>query len=156
MKAIHSIIAAAAFSFVQPAPASAAQGDPEVIIYRFPGVRDNGAPSAVGMATIFVCTNFSGTTENVRIVVRNSVNTIVANATIGISHLSTIVAATHPALLYATSLNLQTSGFTGTAAIAATSTDIICTAMVIDAAATVPQGIALRGIRFAPVPGSQE
>jgi hypothetical protein len=40
MKAIHWIIAAAAFAFVQPAQAGI--NDPEVIIYRFPGVLDNG------------------------------------------------------------------------------------------------------------------
>jgi hypothetical protein len=40
--AIHSMIAALGLAFVLPAPADAAQTDPEVIIYRFPGVLDNG------------------------------------------------------------------------------------------------------------------
>jgi hypothetical protein len=44
----------------------------------------------------------------------------------------------------------------GTTAIAATSTNIICTAMTIDASTIVPVGVALRGIRFSRVPGSQE
>jgi len=46
MKAIHWTIAATALAFVLPAPASAAQSDPEVIIYRFPGVRDDGGALA--------------------------------------------------------------------------------------------------------------
>jgi hypothetical protein len=41
MKAIQWIIAAAALALVQPTPASAGVNDPEVIIYRFPGVMDN-------------------------------------------------------------------------------------------------------------------
>jgi len=44
----------------------------------------------------------------------------------------------------------------GTAAIAATSINIICTAMTIDASTIAPVGVALRGIRFSPVPESQE
>jgi hypothetical protein len=66
MKAIHSMIAALGLAFVLPAPADAAQGDPEVIIYRFPGVRDDGATTNVGVATVFHCTNFSGVPEPVR------------------------------------------------------------------------------------------
>jgi hypothetical protein len=45
----------------------------------------------------------------------------------------------------------------GTTAIAATTTSIICTAVTIDAANAPPTfTIPLRGIRFSPVPGSQE
>jgi hypothetical protein len=54
-------------------------------------------------------------------------------------------------------VNLGTGQVTqGTAAIAATSTNIICTAVTIGAADFPPPGFALRGIRFNPVPGSQE
>ena len=44
----------------------------------------------------------------------------------------------------------------GTAAIAATSINLICTAMTVDAASFSPVGISLRGIRFNPIPGSRE
>jgi hypothetical protein len=70
MKAIYWIIAAAALALVQPTPASAAAGGPEVIIYRFPGVRDDGGPSSIGVATVFHCTNFSGVPETIRFVTR--------------------------------------------------------------------------------------
>src|SRR5262245_4623483 len=66
MKTIHWIIAAAALASAQPTPASAGVNDPEVIIYRVPGVRDDGGGSGVGVATVFVCTNFSGAEENLR------------------------------------------------------------------------------------------
>jgi len=77
MKAIHWIIAAAALSFVHPA--KAATNSPEVIIYRFPGVRDDGGGTSVGVATVFHCTNFSGVTENVRFATRGDTGNLLSN-----------------------------------------------------------------------------
>jgi len=157
MKAIHWIIAAAALAFVQPTPASAGVNDPEIIIYRFPGVYDNGGGVAAGTATVFHCTNFSGTVENVRYVTRTFDGTLKANITQAIPHLATNTVATHDVnsyvifAVFATGLVQQ-----GTTAIAATSINVICTAETIDASKTSPDGVARRGIRFNPVPGSQE
>src|SRR5262249_35547770 len=55
---IQSALVSAALAIGMSAPASAAQFDPEAIIYRFPGVRDDGGAANVGVATVFVCTNF--------------------------------------------------------------------------------------------------
>jgi hypothetical protein len=64
--------------------------------------------------------------------------------------------STHTVAAYIQAL-LNTGSVTqGTTAIAATSTNIICTAETIDASTAVPIGVARRGIRFSPVPGSQE
>ena len=154
MKAIHWIIAAA-FAFVQPAEAGV--NDPEVIIYRFPGVLDDGSSFNAGVATVFHCTNFSGVNENIRFVTRSNIGTLIQNSTIVIIHLGTRTAVTHLVGAYASDLNLATGiVLQGTTAIAATSTNIICTAMTIDASTAAPVGVALRGIRFSPVPGSQE
>jgi len=157
MKAIHWIIAAGALASVQPTPASAGVNDPEVIIYRVPGVRDDGGGNGVGVATVFVCTNFSGAEENLRIVVRNANGAILQNSGGNIFHLTTNTTSTHPTNLFPFGAFQNTGAVNqGTAAIAATSLNIICTAMIVNAAATSPQGIALRMIRFNPVPGSQE
>jgi len=155
MKATHWIIAAAALTFVQPA--MAAQTDPEVILYRFPGVFDNGGGASTGVATVFHCTNFSGVIETIRFVTRDGNGILIQNSSLPINHLATKTAATHDTGSANESLLLNT-GFVspGTTAIAATSTNIICTAMVIDAGALPPIGVALRGIRFNPIPGSQE
>jgi hypothetical protein len=153
MKAIYLIIAAAALSIAEPVQAGV--NDPEVIIYRFPGVRDDGGADNVGVATVFHCTNFSGVTEAIRLVTRRSDTTIANNLASGIVHLLTITFVTHPNSAYA-GVNLTTGVVQGTTAIAATSPNIICTAMTIDAANPKPDGVALRGIRFSPVPGSQE
>jgi len=157
MKTAHSMIAALGLAFVLPAPADAATTDPEVIIYRFPGVRDNAAGTDTGVATVFNCTNFSGVTENIRIVTRDRNGTLLSNVMSALAHLATTVASTHDTLAYTFELNLGTGSLSGgTTAIAATSVNVICTAMVIDASTTAPVGVALRGIRFNPVPGSQE
>src|SRR5262249_49907568 len=68
MKASHWIIAAAAFVFAEPVQAGI--NDPEVIIYRVPGVLDFGNTPSAGIATSFHCTNFSGVAENIRFVTR--------------------------------------------------------------------------------------
>src|SRR5262249_57648649 len=64
MKAIHWIVAAAAVAYSLPAPATAATSDPEVIIYRFPGVYDDGGPTNHGGAPVFHFTHFPATTPN--------------------------------------------------------------------------------------------
>jgi len=156
MKAIHSIIAAAALAFVLPAAANAAATDPEVILYRFSGVLDNGGGIGAGVATAFHCTNFSGVPETVRIVIRDSNAGLAANSAFGLNHLQTRTFTTHAVTLYAQTTLGTGVVLQGTAAIAATSTSVVCTAMTIDAASTSPVGIALHSIRFSPVPGSQE
>ena len=109
------------------------------------------------MATVFFCTNFSGVLENIRFVTRKTNGDIATNVAFSMAHLTTRTVPTHPTLAYSDSANnLNTGVVEGTTAIAATSINIICTAMTIDAAAATPVGVALRGIRFSPVPGSQE
>jgi len=155
MKAIHWTIAGAVLAFAEPA--QAAQSDPEVIIYRFPGVLDNGGAPNMGVATAFHCTNFSGATENIRLVTRNFNGILLTNFLNAIDHLDTHTFVTHATAAYNNDFLLSTAIVgQGTTAIAATSTNIICTAMTIDASTAVPIGVALRGIRFNPVPGSQE
>jgi len=156
MKTIQWIIALAGLAFGLPASAQAAQTDPEVILYRFPGVRDVGGPGNTGVATVFHCTNFSGVTETIRFVPRANDGALLSNTPLAISHLQTLSVSTHSVSAYV--ISLAPTGFVaqGTMAIAATSINIICTAETIDASAATPIGVARRGIRFNPVPGSQE
>jgi hypothetical protein len=157
MKTIQSVLVSAALVIATAAPAAAAQTDPEVIIYRFPGVRDDGSTASLGVATVFHCTNFSGVRENVRFVTRNGNGDLKSNVVSAIDHLTSRTAVTHGARAYSTDIPLLTSAVTqGTTAIAATSINIICTAETIDASTDAPVGVARRGIRFSPVPGSQE
>ena len=155
MNASHWIIAAAAFLCAEPVQAGV--NDPEVLMYRFPGVLDTGTVSFTGVATVFHCTNFSGVSENMRFVTRRKDGLLLSNQPLFINHLETKTVQTHGTFAYTGDLTLTTGLVSqGTMAIAATSTNIICTAMTIDASTVAPVGVALRGIRFNPVPGSQE
>ena len=157
MKAIHWTIAATAFAFVQPTLASAATTDPEVIIYRFNGVR--GLLGSAAPGTVFHCTNFSGANEMIRFVSRTQSGEIAGNHVLPISHLQTVTIVYGNIITYSVDLHLTLPSaltFQGSIAIAATSANMFCTAMVMETAEFAPVGIALRGIRFNPVPGSQE
>ena len=167
MKAIHWIIAAAALAFVQPAPVQAAVGDPEIILYRFSGVTDDGLGDFNGVATALHCTNFSGVPERLRIVIRHRDSRLLQNVPFTVPHLATLTAATKAVVVFDISpflfTNLATGAVPGgTAAIAATSASITCTAMIVNAGAlggicpTCLIGVSLQGIRFNPIPGAQE
>jgi hypothetical protein len=157
MKKIQSVLVSATLAIGLAAPAFAGLNDPEVIIYRFPGVRETGGAEFSGTSTVFHCTNFSGATETLRFVTRRSDGSLAQNNALTIDHLATVTATTKNTLAYFESIFLGT-GFVaqGTTAIAATSINIICTAETIDASTNAPVGVARRGIRFSPVPGSQE
>jgi hypothetical protein len=154
MKAIHFIIAASALACTEPV--QAAIGDPEVILYRFPGITGSSGADNVGVATLFHCTNFSDVTENIRFVTRDSGGNLLTNMDFGIAHLATLTVSTHDTADDADIANTLNAGLVTQTAIAATSINIICTAETIDASTAVPIGVARRGIRFSPVPGSQE
>ena len=116
------LVAVPGTAFVQPG--QAALGDPEVIIYRFPGVLDDGGASGVGVATVFHCTNFSGAPEQIRVVTRGFAGTLTTNVVSNVSHLQSAAFSTHPTAAYVT-VSLSTGTVEGTTAIAATSTNII-------------------------------
>jgi len=158
MTKIQTLVVSAALAIGMAGPAVAGVNDPEIIIYRFPGVRDDGGADNTGVATTFHCTNFSGATENIRFVTRDTASTLKSNMSGQVPHLNTITVSTKGTAAYLETGGSLATGIVaqGTTAIAATSIDIICTAETIDATSAVPIGVARRGIRFNPVPGSQE
>jgi len=157
---LHTMIAAAALALAQAAPASAGVNDPEKIIYRFVGVADNGGDAGSGISTAIVCTNFSGATENIRFVTRDKQGSLLGNVFFSLNHLATGVAGTHLSVTYPVDLIIIPDfiGFTGTTAVAATSMNIVCSATTVDTrtAPFPPSYVPVRGIRFLPIPGTQE
>jgi len=154
MNALRSMLATAALALVTPAQAGV--NDPELIIYRASGVLDNGGAASTGTATAFSCTNFSGVGELIRVVVRGATGALLANVGFSFGHLETINFTTKGTALYAAQVMNTGVVVRGTAAIATTTVNITCTAMLVDAGASVPQGIALRMVRFNPIPGTVE
>src|SRR5262245_46010674 len=138
MTKISLAVVSAALAIGMAVPVSAATTDPEILIYRFPGVLDDGSAANVGIATVFHCTNFSGATETLRLVTRSADGTLKSNVPLTINHLQTLAPATHIPFSYIV-INMTTNFIAqGTTAIAATSINIICTAMTIDAANAKP------------------
>jgi len=156
MTKIQALVVSAALAIGMAAPVSAGVNDPEVLIYRFSGVLDDGGLNNAGVATSFHCTNFSGATENIRVVIRDAVGGLKGNVPLPVDHLATRTISTHGTQAYNEDFVMTGLVAQGTAAIAATSINVICTAVTLDASTTAPVGVALRGIRFNPVPGSQE
>jgi hypothetical protein len=158
MRAIQSIISLAAITVGLSAPASAGLNDPEIIIYRFTGVRDDGGAQGFGLATAFECTNFSGAVENLRFVTRDVFGELKTNVAQAIFHLGTVTMTTHGANGISFTANLATGAVSqGSTAIAATSANVLCGARTIDATGNHPfDSVPLPRIRFNPVPGSQE
>jgi len=79
-----------------------------------------------------------------------------SNTTFNIDHRATRTAATLGFVVYNPDVFMSGDLIQGTAAIAATSTSIVCKAMTVDRLSPHPTGIALHGIRSNPAPGSQE
>src|SRR5262249_52226144 len=100
MKKISLVVVSAAVAIGTAAPASAGVNDPEVIIYRFPSVRDNGGTDNTGVATVFSCTNFSGAQEQIRLVTRSATGTILGNVAFQPLHLETHTFSTHLTAAY--------------------------------------------------------
>src|SRR5262249_4927570 len=97
MTKIQALVLSVGLAIGMAAPASAATTDPEVIIYRFPGVFDDGSATGAGFATMFNCTIFSGVPENVRFVTRNFDSSITGNTFVTIPHLNSRRTFTHAA-----------------------------------------------------------
>ena len=138
------------------APAFADSG-PQQVLYIFPGATDSGSAADTGVATVFHCFSFSPVQETVQMVVRNFNGTILKNTTLAITQFQTLTVVTHATNLYPMTSELLTGELDhGVLGISATSSNIVCTAQVVDASATVPNGIDLHGTRFNPISGTQE
>jgi hypothetical protein len=151
--ALLGFIAAAPLAVAIPAHAQT----PNQLLYFYSGLVDSGAPANIGSASAIHCSNFSGVSVAVQWVVFSFQGTLVANAVLIIPHQGTRTVATHQTSAYAEDLVLNT-GFLaqGLAAVVASNPAIVCTAQVLDASALAPTGIALHGVRYNPIPGTQE
>jgi hypothetical protein len=156
MKLLSSVVAAAILSAILPA--QGATTDPLKTIYRVPGVRDNGGGAQTGVATSFFCSNLSSVPETIRFVVRSAAGTVVGDQSFQMPSLRTVTASTHETTLFSETLVLTPGSgiIQGMAVILSTSLNVHCSAMIVDAAATVPQGIALHMVRVNPAPNTQE
>jgi hypothetical protein len=136
----------------------ASVGDPLQRLYRVSGVRDNGGGIDSGQATSFHCTSISTVNETLQIRVRDFNGTPVGTRSIVITPNRTRTLSTHLTRLFFEDATLSPGEAIeqGSAEILATSSQVFCSAMIISAAANVPEGIELHLVRFNAIPGSQE
>jgi hypothetical protein len=128
-------------------------------IYRFSGVRNTIDAQETGTATVFLCSNYSATTQQVRIVVRADGATVVGDRTFEVPARDTTTASTKFTVAFFDDkvlLPIPVDVNQGNASIQATNANVHCTAMIVGAAAATPIGIALSPVRFLPAPGSME
>ena len=165
MNVLGRIVAVTAIAFALPIHAAdraasppTSVGGPLALTYVVSGVFDNGGAFNAGVATSIHCTNTSTTSENIQIVVRTFDGTIVGNTTFAVASASTTTSSTHQTALFAEDVTLSpgTTINQGQAFIFTTSQFVFCSAMIVDAAASIPNGIALHMVRFGPLPGTQE
>jgi hypothetical protein len=134
-------------------------GGPLKPIYRVSGVLNTSGAASTGVATTFHCTNTGAVAETIRITVRDYDGKIVGTPqTRTLSPSSTESMSTHQTSIFYDPNSLA-EGITvnqGSANIVATSNKIICSAMIVDAAAFVPQGVALHLVRYDAFSESQE
>ena len=131
--------------------------DPQMVIYRVIGVFDDGQAGHQGASTAFICTNIATTTEQVRIRVFRNDASLAQDGVYDIAAKVTFTMATHTSLSLNENASLNTGAITqGHAVIFATTTNIACTAMIVNAAGSYPYGIPLTMLRYNAHPGTSE
>ena len=131
---------------------------PQLMIYRVAGVRNTPEFTTAGAATVFFCHSNSPSNEILRLRVFNYDGAVVADRSLEVSPRTTWTLSTHLTAGFTDNIMLSEgiSVSQGGAAIISTSREIYCSAMLVDAGAAVPSGIALHMVRFNPAPGSVE
>jgi hypothetical protein len=125
------------------------------VIYKVSGVIDSGGAINTGVATAIHCTNFSGVNARIDVTFKNSAGTGLGGGGGLLGPSQTLTVATRGTNLF----NENFPGVAvqqGSAIVQSNSPKVHCSAMIVDAAATVPQGIALHMVRFNPEQGTQE
>jgi hypothetical protein len=167
MRVIQLAFATATIALAFPAQAQtqqpAAGADPKAVgdrlipIYRVIGARDSGGGPGVGVATAIDCSSFSPVNETVRFVARYWNGTIRANKAMVVKPGETRGVVTHQTAGFTATLILEAGLLNqGRIEISATSNNIACNAMVLDAANPKPVGVALHAIRYNPIANTQE
>ena len=126
-------------------------------IYRIAGVADDGGATADGFATSVHCTNFTASKQQVQYIVRSAGGTQFDSLTLTLQARQTRTASTHGTAVFSEAfLTPGTPISQGSMIIKATTRKVHCSAMLVDAAASVPSGIALSLTRLNQEKGAQE
>jgi hypothetical protein len=136
-------------------PASSGVKSPLVAIYRVSGVYDDGGGVNTGRATSFLCSSFSGVDETIRFVIRDEVGAIRKDDKAVIIARGTRIVSTHQTIFVELTLDTGALPSGGLATISATTTNLHCSAMIVDGASP-NNGVALHMVRLNKVSGTEE
>jgi hypothetical protein len=156
MRKPFAAFALAAFAFAQPAGAITFPG--LTTIYIGMGVEDSGGAANTGAATLFQCSNVSGTSAQVRFLVLSVEGTFLGQNTVTIPHGGGRNVSTHFTGHFPEDgvIAPDVTFSRGTVNIESTQSGVFCQGFIVDAAAAGPTGIPLRFIRVNPHPGTVE
>ena len=156
---MKSYLAALALAATFAQPAAATTFPSLTTIYVVSGVLDNGGDSDTGLATTIVCSNVSGVTTNIRLLLLNSAGAVLATENrINVVHGATIQQSTHHTALYDNEESFDSGTVNaGVINIESLQSGVFCTAHVVDASSDlVPNGLDLHMVRVNPHPGTVE
>jgi hypothetical protein len=148
-------LAAVALAATLAQPASAVTFPSLTTIYVGSGAFDDGGGVIEGTATAVVCSNVSGVTVSVRVLMLGSTGSVEGQGASNAPHGGVVIFTTHPILPY-NQVNLATGGFIGTINIEATNSAVFCTASLIDAGGPAESASPLRLVRVNAHPGTVE
>ena len=125
-------LAAAALTAALAQPAAAVTFPSLTTIYVASGVYDSGDVDDVGTATTISCSNVSGLTTTVRLLILSPTGSVVGSISTPLIHGATILASTHGTFLEEVDLGLPAI-FGGVLNIESTQSGVFCSAAVVGA-----------------------
>ena len=156
---MKTYLAAAALVSAIAQPAAAVTFPSLTTIYVGSGVYDDGTGTAVGIATSIHCSNVSGVSVQVRVLILGDTGAVEGSLTRTLAHGETETFSTHQTNLFADVLNDLATGLVaqGVVNVEARNSAVFCTAAVIDAAGFPPVfSMPLHLVRVNPHPGTVE
>ena len=152
-------VAATALAAALAQPASALTFSSLTTIYVGSGVFDTGTAANIGMATSIHCSNVSGQSVQVRVLILGDNGSVVDSLTLTLVHGATTTFSTHQTSIFNDTVGDLSTGAVnqGVVNVEATNSAVFCTAAVIDAEGFPPVfSMPLHLVRVNPHPGTVE
>ncbi len=124
-------------------------------IYVAAGVNDSGDAANVGTATSVLCSNLSGQTAQIRWHFFNELGAVAGTFALNLNNLRTWTVSTHATFFGEQALGTG-SIYQGMVIVQSNQSAFDCTAMIVDAAGPVANGVQLHMVRYNPHPGTVE
>jgi len=148
---------AVAFAAAIAQPAAAVTFPSLTTIYVGSGVYDNGGATNAGVATSTHCSNVSGVSVDVRVLILNNAGGVAGSQTQTLAHGATGTFSTHQTGIFVDAGLTTGTIQQGVVNVEATNSAVFCTAAVIDAANATPIfSMPLHLVRVNPHPGTVE